>query len=152
MSAIEVVVRPGPEAQPHAALSPLDGFFDVLVDGVNITSRLGAGQALGLLAELASVTSALSRGKRDRATVPFYAGDDAWEIGLEADGSDVLITVYRSGSLPAVAVHERRVDLLGLRSAFVKALGEARAGDAPRGVLAALLAAERDLGTPWPSF
>ena len=66
MSAIEVVVRPVPEVSRPTALAPLDGFFDVIVDGVNITSRLGAGQALGLLGELAGATSALSRGRRDR--------------------------------------------------------------------------------------
>jgi outer membrane protein assembly factor BamB len=152
MSAIEVVVRPVPEVSRPTALAPLDGFFDVIVDGVNITSRLGAGQALGLLGELAGATSALSRGRRDRITVPFYAGEDAWEIGLEADGSDVLISVYRSGACPAVAVHERRVDLVALRGALVEAISGARAVDAPRGLVVALAAAERELGSPWPSF
>lgn len=152
MSAIEVVVRPVNEVSRSTALAPLEGFFDVIVDGVNITSRLGVGQALGLLAELASATSALSRGRRDRATVPFYAGEDAWEVGLEADGGDVLISVYRSGACPTVAVHERRVDLVALRGALVQAISNARAGEAPRGLEVALAAAERELSSPWPSY
>jgi hypothetical protein len=152
MSAIEVVVRPPVDVASPSALSPLDGFFDVIVDGINITARLGAGQALALLVELGSAASALSRGKRDRVTVPFYADDDAWEIGIEADGADVLISVYRSGSCPAVAVHERRVELVALRAALLRALGEARAEGAPKGLLPALVAAERELQSPWPSF
>ncbi len=152
MSAIEVVVRPRPDVPRKSALAPLEGFFDVLVDGINLTARLGAGQALALLAELGALTSALSRGKRERGTVPFYAGEDAWEIGLEADGSDVLITVYRSGACPVVAVHERRADLLALRAGLVRTLAEARAADAPKGLLAALVAAQRDLESPWPSY
>ncbi len=152
MSAIEVVVRPPAAAASPTALTPLEGFFDVIVDGVNITARLGAGQALALLVELGAATAALSRGKRDRATVPFYADEDAWEIGLEADGTDVLVSVYRSGACPAVAVHERRVDLIALRAALLQALGEARAEGGSKGALSALLAAERELQSPWPSF
>jgi outer membrane protein assembly factor BamB len=152
MSAIEVVVRPRPQAAPSTALAPLHGLFDVIVDGVNITARLGEGQALSVLSDLGHAVSALSRGKRDRATLPIYAADQAWELGLEADGSDVLVSVYRTGPLPEVAVHERRVDLVGLRAAIARAIDEARVSDPTLGTAGSLAAARRLLEAPWASY
>src|SRR6478752_719099 len=152
MSAIQVVVRPRPETAPTTALAPLYGLFDVIVDGVNITARLGEGQALALLSDLGSAVSSLARGKRDRETLQLYTDDEAWEIGLEADGADVLVSVFRSGPSPQVAVHERRVELLELRRAILSALDEAPVQKAPPAIIAALSGARRLLDTPWPSF
>ncbi len=152
MSAIQVVVRPRPETAPSLALAPLYGLFDVLVDGVNITARLGEGQALALLADLGTAVSSLARGRRDRETLQLYTEDEAWEIGLEADGADVLISVFRSGPSPQVAVHERRVELLELRRAILIALEEAPVRQAPAAIVAALGSARRLLDTPYPSF
>ncbi|HEY1537065.1 MAG TPA: hypothetical protein VGF76_23755, partial [Polyangiaceae bacterium] len=59
------------------ALAPLYGLFDVIVDGVNITARLGEGQALALLSDLGSAVSSLARGKRDRETLQLYTDDEA---------------------------------------------------------------------------
>jgi len=152
MSAIQVVVRPRPETAPTTALAPLYGLFDVIVDGVNITARLGEGQALALLSDLGTAVSSLARGKRDRETLQLYTDDEAWEIGLEADGADVLVSVFRSGPAPQVAVHERRVELLELRRAILAALEAAPLRQAPPAILAALSGARRLLDTPWPSF
>jgi outer membrane protein assembly factor BamB len=152
MSAIQVVVRPRPETAPTTALAPLYGLFDVIVDGVNITARLGEGQALALLSDLGLAVSSLARGKRDRETLQLYTDDEAWEIGLEADGLDVLISVFRSGHSPQVAVHERRVELLELRRAILAALEEAPLRQAPAAIVASLGSARRLLDTPWPSF
>src|SRR5882672_6885585 len=152
MSAIQVVVRPRPETAPTTALAPLYGLFDVIVDGVNITARLGEGQALALLSDLGCAVSSLARGKRDRETLQLYTDDEAWEIGLEADGADVLVSVFRSGPAPQVAVHERRVELLEVRRAILTALDEAPLQKAPAAILASLDSARRLLDTPWPSF
>jgi outer membrane protein assembly factor BamB len=152
MSAIQVVVRPRPETAPSSALAPLYGLFDVIVDGVNITARLGEGQALALLADLGTAVSSLARGKRDRETLQLYTDDEAWEIGLEADGADVLVSVFRSGASPQVAVHDRRVELLELRRAILAALTEAPLQKAPPAIVASLASARRLLDTPWPSF
>jgi hypothetical protein len=149
MSAIEVLVRPEPETPASSPLEPLLGVLDFIVDGVNLTARLGQGAALGLLGELGSGVALLSRGKRDRVTAPFYSGEEAWEIGLEAEGESVLVSVYRTAPNPAVAVHEKRVELLALRDAIKQALASATAsGASPR----ALSAAEAALSAPWPSF
>src|SRR5690606_4444110 len=61
------------------------------------------------------------------------------------------ITVYRMGALPTVAVHERRVDLVALRSAVTRAIDETNASQLPLGTSAALVAARRLLDLPWPS-
>ncbi|HEX3776682.1 MAG TPA: PQQ-binding-like beta-propeller repeat protein [Polyangiaceae bacterium] len=126
--------------------------FDVIVDGVNITARLGEGQALALLSDLALSVSSLARGKRERETLQLYTDDEAWEIGLEADGADVLVSVFRSGAQPQVAVHERRVELLELRRAIVTALVEAPLRQAPAAIVSSLASARRLLDTPYPSF
>jgi outer membrane protein assembly factor BamB len=151
MSAIQVVVRPRPETAPNSALAPLYGLFDVIVDGVNITARLGEGPALALLSDLGLAVSSLARGKRDRETLQLYTDEEAWEIGLEADGADVLVSVFRSGPSPQVAVHERRVEMLELRRAIQSALDEAPLHSAPTAILASLASARRLLDS-WPSF
>ncbi|HTU57893.1 MAG TPA: hypothetical protein VMF89_05655, partial [Polyangiales bacterium] len=125
MSAIEVVVRPRPESAPSSALAQLHGLFDVIVDGVNVTARLAEGQALSVLTDLGHAVAALSRGHKERATFPLYAEDEAWELGLELDGTDALLSVYRTGPLPEVAVHERRIELVALRAAITAAVDEA---------------------------
>jgi hypothetical protein len=125
--------------------------LDVLVDGVNVTARLGEGPALLLLAEIASAVAAISRGRRERATAPFYARGEAWEVGLEADGDSVLFTVYRTAPSVSIAVHERRIDLVTLRGALVRALDEADRSS-PRSTKGALAAARAGLDSPWPSY
>jgi hypothetical protein len=152
MSAIEVIVRPRPETAPTTALAPLHGLFDVIVDGINVTARLGEGQALALLCDLGFLVSGLARGKRDRGTLQLYAADEAWEIGLEADGDEVLVSVFRAGPCPEVAVHERRVELHALLQALRVAIDEAKVLRAPAGIFASLREARSALEMPWPSY
>jgi len=144
MSAIHVVVRPPRETQP-SALEPLSGLFDVVVDGVNVTARVGESHALPVLAELGHAVAGLVSGRRRRATVQLYSDQEVWELGLEADGEVALLSVYRSGPLPEVAVHERRVPLVELRRAVAHALCEAPLGGAGRAIEAALRASARAL-------
>jgi outer membrane protein assembly factor BamB len=151
MSAIEVVVRTPKPPDGIPGPSPLKGVLDLVVDGVNVTARLGEGPALLLLAEIASGVALLSRGRRDRTTAPFYARGEAWEVGLEADGTDLLLTVYRTAPSVAVAVHERRIDLVTLRAALGSAL-EAAQRSSPRSARGALSAAQAGLASPWPSY
>jgi hypothetical protein len=145
MSAIHVVVRPLPAHAPSAALAPLYGLFDVVVDGVNLTARIGEGQALAVLAELGHAVAALTTGRLERSTLELHTDAEAWELGLEADGDDALLTVYRSGPCPDVAVHERRVRLAALRDALCSALEEAPSTRAPRGIATSLAAAREAL-------
>jgi len=148
MPAIEVLVRNAPTPLPSEESSA--GLFDFIVDGINVTARLGQGPALALLAELASGVVAISRGKRDRFTASFYSGDEAWEIGLDADGPAVLLSVYRTAPSTRVAIHERRMDLGALRAALLRAIDEATPtpGRGPTALSSARLA----LASPGPSY
>lgn len=150
MSAIHVVVRPPRETQP-SALEPLSGLFDVVVDGVNVTARVGESHALPILAELANAVTTLASGRRRRATVQLYSDQEVWELGLELDGDAVLLSVFRSGPLPEVAVHERRVSLTELRRAVQNALTEAPVSGAGRAVEGAIRAASRALESCEPA-
>ncbi|MFO0566843.1 MAG: hypothetical protein U0263_14335 [Polyangiaceae bacterium] len=128
-----------------AALEPLRALFDVVVDGVNVTARVGEAHALHVLAELAHAVANLRSGRRRRATVQLYAEQEVWELGIESDGDDALLSVFRSGPLPEVAVHERRVSLAELGRAVRSALAEAPLAGAARGAEAAIAAALRAL-------
>jgi hypothetical protein len=148
MPAIEVLVREKPAHLPPSDATAL-GVLDFIVDGINLTARLGQGPAFALLAELCSGVVAISRGKRDRFTASFYSGDEAWEIGLETDATAVLLSVYRTAPSALVAVHERRIELPTLRQALLRAIDDApAAGRAPL----ALAAARTGLEAPGPSY
>lgn len=153
MTAIHVVVHPRPESAPSAALAPLYGLFDVVVDGVNVTARIGETQALALLAELGHAVAQLASGRRSRATVQLHAEDQAWELGLEATGTEVWLTVFRAGATPEVAVHERATSLTELVVAVRAALGDAPRSGELEPLDLALDSAARALaqvGTPSP--
>jgi len=151
MSAFHVVVRPLPERAPSPTLAPFHGLFDVLVDGVNITARITDGFSLSLLADLAHGVARLSSGRTGRSVVQLYAEEDVWELGLERDGDDVLVTVFRSGPAPEVAVHERTVTLAALRTGLLTALVEAaNAGGSQGAARAALTAGRVALESSWP--
>ncbi|MCC6646407.1 MAG: PQQ-binding-like beta-propeller repeat protein [Polyangiaceae bacterium] len=101
--------------------------LDVLIDGTNITARVGEGQLLPFLRDLAHATADLTSQRRARVAVPFYLRDDAWELGLLRDGRDVLLSVYRPAGPVEVAVFERRVEGAALRAGLRAALDDALA-------------------------
>lgn len=143
MSALHVVVRPRPQSAPSAALAPLYGLFDVVVDGVNLTARIGEGEALALLGELGHAVGTLCLGRRSRVTLGLYADEEAWELGLERVGDQVLLSVFKNGAHPEVAVFERKVALSALREGALRALGEVAVGPrTPVGVAASLRSAK----------
>ncbi len=150
MSALHVVVHPRPSNNvPSSALSPFQGLLDLVVDGTNLTARIGQAQALAVLAEFGLAVASLAAGRRERVTLQVYADDEAWEIGLEPDSSDVLVTVYRCGPRPDVAIHERRVSMVALRDGVMGALAET-VSSLPNGAAASLRSAQRALGAAWP--
>lgn len=142
MSPVHVVLRPTKTASDPA---PLRSLLDLVVDGVNITARAGETQGLTLLAELAHAVSALRRGRSHRATAQLCEGGDTWELGLEVDEGDVLLSVFRSGPCPEVAVHERRVSLEELGQALLGALETTLSSHLPPGHRSVLEAAQAQL-------
>jgi outer membrane protein assembly factor BamB len=142
MSPVHVVLRP---AKSSADPSSLRSLLDLVVDGVNITARAGETQGLTLLAELAHAVAALRRGRTPRATAQLCSAGDTWELGLEADGAEVLLSVFRSGPCPEVAVHERRVGLLDLAQALLVALETSLSSHLPPGHRSVLEAAQAQL-------
>lgn len=138
MTAIHVVLRTGTE-QAHRNQQPdRRGHFDVVVDGINITARVGEGQALTVLAELGTTLAELLSGRRTRSVVQLYSESDSWELGLEIDGRHALMTVFKAGQTPEVAVSERRVELVALRHALLEALSSAKYASAKAPVMAAV--------------
>lgn len=150
MSAIHVVVRPR-QASTANPYTPIQTLLDLVVDGVNITARSGQGPALALLCELSHVVAALGRGRRHRATLDLHSESMPWRLGVETDGEDTLLTVFRGGACPEVAVFERRVKTIDLRRALLEALGEASdAGSNYDGP--SFEDAASALRHPWPSY
>src|SRR5689334_11247300 len=148
MTAIDVVVRPSAATPLPEALGPLQGLFDLFVDGINLTARLTEAPHAALLVELGHALSQLNRGRRQRACFPLYSEEEAWEIGLEADGVDALLSVYRVGPSPRVAVFDRRLPLSSLTAAVARALEQADAQHASP----AVAPARRALGLPYPTY
>jgi outer membrane protein assembly factor BamB len=137
MTGFQILIsRPGPQSG-HAPSGSLSGVLDLLVDGMNVTARVGESQTLPFLRDLAHAAVDLATHRKQRVTVPFYLYEDPWELGLQRDGAHALLSLFRGGSTPEVAVHERRIDgaelLAGLRAALDESLdrgGPALAGRA----------------------
>ncbi|HTM44639.1 MAG TPA: PQQ-binding-like beta-propeller repeat protein [Polyangiaceae bacterium] len=126
MTALHVVVQPRAERAPHPSLARVYGLFDVIVDGVNITARVGEVDALSLLSDFAQALAKLMTSERRRQTLQLHTELETWEIGLEADGDQVLLTVYRERPVTAVAVWERAVAITDLRQALLTAIDDAK--------------------------
>lgn len=151
MTAIHVVVRSRPEHTRTQEQKASLGHFDVVVDGINVTARVGEGQALSVLADLGTTVAELLSGRRTRSVVQLYSQDDAWELGMEVDGRQVLITVYRGGPDPEVAVAERPVEMAALRQGLLEALASAKEAGATRAIAGATDLAYRLLASVSPT-
>lgn len=69
------------------------------------------------VADLAYAIADLSAARRQRIALRLVQGAEPWEIGFERAGTDLLVSLARTTSIPEVAFHERRVnvDLLSAR-------------------------------------
>lgn len=151
MSAIHVVVR-SEQSSAARSTSPFNSLLDLVVDGVNVTARAGMGAGLHTLSELAQLTAALGTGRKTRGTVPFGGEGTPWELGIETDGEHSLISVFRSGPAPEIAVFERTVETVALRQALVEALADTPTTDGDASAAEALESAKKSLARPGPSY
>jgi outer membrane protein assembly factor BamB len=99
--------------------------LDVFVDGANVTARIADGQASCVLRDLAMALTDLARAPRGKAIIRFY--DEAWELAVERIGARAMLSVYRGGSDPRVAVYDRPVVfeevIASVREAIAEAIG-----------------------------
>ena len=131
MRSFEIFVAPDPTALGHSGSRGPDGsisqergvpasgiqlrerrhrvreVLDVFVDGANVTARVAESHASCVLRDLGLALTELSRAPRGKAIVRFY--DDAWELCIERLGAIAMLSVYRAGSEPSVAVYDRSV-------------------------------------------
>lgn len=134
MPAFQIIVE---RQSPHAATFPFPsprghkGLVDLLVDGANLTARLGRAEVVPLLRDLGLAISDLAAGRRARASISCLGGDEPWQLGVERAGPYALISLFRAGEAPEVAVHERRIEgselLRGTAEAIAKMAREAGA-------------------------
>ena len=94
-----------------------------------------------LLSDLADATADLASERRARATVRLCVEPDAWELGLERAGPDLLATAFHGGDVPEIALHERRLDPAAFCDRLLEAID--RFAAAAEGVDAARLAVAR---------
>jgi outer membrane protein assembly factor BamB len=97
----------GPQLVRRDKRKPVRELLDVFVDGANVTARVRETHGAFVLRDLALALVDLSRRPRGKATVHFY--DEPWEICIERFGMTACLSVYRAGTDPLVAAHDRAV-------------------------------------------
>jgi outer membrane protein assembly factor BamB len=160
-----------PERSTEPARTPVQEILEILLDGPSghaaldfdrTPTRAGLARApLGeprkesllrplkdsevtaLLCDLAYAAADLASGQRPRGVVRLCADPDPWEIGVERAGSDALVTVFQGGTVPNVALFERRIDGAALCERILAGLerfaGATKERDRKRGRARALL-------------
>lgn len=151
MSALHVVVRPRPKSSHPSPLSALTGLIDVVVQGVNLTARVGEGPALDFLVDSSLGLASVLSSARRRTTVALHTDADVWELGLEASGRDVLVSLFRQGPEITVASFERPVPVAELREALCRAIDENLHDALAPAVALGLKAARRELAALEPA-
>lgn len=154
MRAFQIVIDRRQQRTPSQSLSTLQGVMDVLVDGTNVTARIGQDHALPLLRDLSFAAIDLASRRTHRVTVRFYDQKDAWALGLEQVGKHILISVFQGGTNPQVAVFERPVRGEALLKGIQQALDEVLEHQDPPASVATDLRAARDqlAQLAWPSL
>jgi outer membrane protein assembly factor BamB len=122
MSSFEIVVGRGRPSAPGLAKvdpSQLRDVIDIFVDGANVSARAPADRVYPVLRELAGAVLDLASGTRDKVVVPFH--EAPYELVLERQGDRALVTFYRGGNAPEIAIKDRPVSLDLLREAVSSA-------------------------------
>lgn len=154
MTAFQIVVeRRTKHAKtfPFPSLRGHKGLIDLLVDGANLTARLGQAEVIPLLRDLALAISDLATGRRERAAISCLGGDEPWQLGVERAGSFALLSLFRAGEDPEVAVHERRIEGRELIRGTLEAIERTMASAEPEGTIELRLSRESLLACEWPT-
>jgi outer membrane protein assembly factor BamB len=110
MPGLTLVVANRPDRAESPAHDPAIAFGVALFDGVHIDPPPTPSEARAWLAELGAALAELADGQRLRAAVRLGLGAVCWEAGLERSGDAVLVSLFQTGAVPEVALHERRID------------------------------------------
>jgi outer membrane protein assembly factor BamB len=118
---------------PASKRRPVRELLDVFVDGANVTARVRETHGAFVLRDLALALVDLSLRPRGKNTVHFY--DEPWEICVERFGTTACLSVYRGGTEPIVAVHDRAVPFddvaTSVREAIERLLGDGEPASGP---------------------
>lgn len=129
MTALQIVKGQVTLPPRESSSDALRKTVDLIVDGINLTARVPDADPLPLLRDLAFAIADLATSRAGRKTVRCYSAEGPWEIGLERDGDRVLLSLFRGGPFPEVAVFERDVDLGALVPVIASALNELEPSD-----------------------
>ncbi len=130
-----VVERPTETDETRVDLAPMRPWFES-IEPLRTLDVLGAS---ALLRDLSFALAELWCGRSLRAVVPTEAASPqsgirarkgaVWEIGIERDADDVLISLFKQGVEPQVAQTERRLALSAARRALLDAIARCPADD-----------------------
>lgn len=98
----------------------------MFVGGVNVTARIGEGHAACVLRDLGLALADLRPKSTGKAIVRFY--DEPWEMCVERVRAYALVSVYRSGSAPEVALFDARVSWSDVVGSTLEALAVVASG------------------------
>ena len=124
MTALRILNGAGAASSATSSREKQRAAVDLLVDGVNLTARIPSADPAPLLRDLALAVVELAALRSRRAEVRCYSADGPWELGLERYGSSVLISLFRGGAQPEVAMFERSVSLAALAATVGSAIAE----------------------------
>jgi outer membrane protein assembly factor BamB len=128
MSSLHVIVREHATPALVGELPAPGSSFDLVVGGVNLTAKVANATGPSFLAELSHSLFRLASGRSTRETISLYSDDRAWELGLELDGTQVLLTLFHGGHSPEISMYQHPVPIVELCQATRQALIAALAG------------------------
>jgi outer membrane protein assembly factor BamB len=85
------------------------GKVDLLVGAMNLTARVAPADQAPMLRDFGAALADLVEQKRSCATVRYPTADGTFELGMRRWAENVLVSVFRAGSHPEIAVFERPV-------------------------------------------
>ena len=115
MPALHVVARPRSTGSPFV---PDPEHVELMVEGVNLAARVGRAELPDFVVDLSYALSSVLVQPRGAVTLSLHSDDDAWELGLQRSSGCCLVSVFRSGPSPVVAVFERPVQFQALRESL----------------------------------
>jgi hypothetical protein len=122
-----VVDQPTETDEPRFDLAPMARWFQTLEP----LGPLDSPGVAALLRDLSFAFAELISGRSSRAVIPTEAASPSsgtrkgavWEIGIERDGADLLVSLFRQGVEPQVAQTERCVSIIAARRALLETIG-----------------------------